>query len=128
MKELALEECVSRRWITGAEGLEDKDETTWCTPLLSHAFLGDVEVTERLLHTMLPAPIARELKQNGHVKPVLHEQATVLFADLVGFTDIASRLSPESLLEELDLDSPDKNRAAAKPAGQVILRCLLCTP
>ena len=49
LKELALEQCVSRRWITGAEGLEDKDETTWCTPLLSHAFLGDVEVTERLL-------------------------------------------------------------------------------
>jgi hypothetical protein len=49
LKELALEQCVSRRWITGAEGLEDKDETTSCTPLLSHAFLGDVEVTERLL-------------------------------------------------------------------------------
>ena len=49
LKELALEECVSRRWITGAEGLEDRDETTSCTPLLSHAFLGDVEVTERLL-------------------------------------------------------------------------------
>ena len=49
LKELALEMCVSRRWITGAEGLEDKDETTSCTPLLSHAFLGDVEVTERLL-------------------------------------------------------------------------------
>jgi hypothetical protein len=49
LKELALEQCVSRRWITGAEGLEDKDETTSCTPLLSHAFLGDVEATERLL-------------------------------------------------------------------------------
>jgi ankyrin repeat protein len=49
LKELALVESVSRRWITGAEGLEDKDETTSCTPLLSHAFLGDVESTERLL-------------------------------------------------------------------------------
>jgi hypothetical protein len=49
LKELALEQSVSRGWITGAEGLEDKDETTSCTPLLSHAFLGDVEVTERLL-------------------------------------------------------------------------------
>jgi hypothetical protein len=49
LKELALVESVSRRWITGAEGMEDKDETTSCTPLLSHAFLGDVEVTERLL-------------------------------------------------------------------------------
>jgi hypothetical protein len=49
LKELALEESVSRRWITGAEGLEDKDETTSCMPLLSHAFLGDVEATERLL-------------------------------------------------------------------------------
>ncbi len=49
LKELALAECVSRRWITSAEGLEDKDETTSCTPLLSHAFLGDVQATERLL-------------------------------------------------------------------------------
>ncbi len=49
LKELALVESVSRRWITGAEGLEDPDETTSCTPLLSHAFLGDIEVTERLL-------------------------------------------------------------------------------
>ncbi len=49
LKELALDECLSRRWIPRAEGLEDKDESTWCTPLLSHAFLGDVEVTERLL-------------------------------------------------------------------------------
>jgi hypothetical protein len=49
LKEVALDQCVSRGWITGAEGLEDKDETTSCTPLLSHAFLGDVEVTERLL-------------------------------------------------------------------------------
>ena len=49
LKELALEMCFSRGWITGAEGLEDRDETTSCTPLLSHAFLGDVEVTERLL-------------------------------------------------------------------------------
>ena len=49
LKELALVESVSSRWITGAEGLEDKDETTSCTPLLSHAFLGDVEATERLL-------------------------------------------------------------------------------
>jgi ankyrin repeat protein len=49
LKEVALVESVSRRWITGAEGLEDKDETTSCTPLLSHAFLRDVEATERLL-------------------------------------------------------------------------------
>ncbi len=63
----------------------------------------EARVTERLLHTMLPVPIARELKQKGHVKPALHENATVLFADLVGFTDIAARLSPEHLLEELEL-------------------------
>ena len=29
--------------------MEVKDETTSCTPLLSHAFLGDVEATKRLL-------------------------------------------------------------------------------
>ena len=49
LKELALVESVSRRWITCTEGLEVPDETMSCTPLLSHAFLGDVQATERLL-------------------------------------------------------------------------------
>ena len=56
LKELALVESVSRRWITDTEGLEDKDETTSCTPLLSHSFLGDVVVTELLNVSYSPVP------------------------------------------------------------------------
>jgi ankyrin repeat protein len=49
LKELALEECTSRRWITSEEQLEDKDETTSFTPLLTYSHLGEVEVAKRLL-------------------------------------------------------------------------------
>jgi hypothetical protein len=49
LQELALEECLSRRWIAGEDELEIPDETTSLTPLWTHLSLGDVKVAERLL-------------------------------------------------------------------------------
>lgn len=63
---------------------------------------AEAEATDRLLHTVLPAPVVQELKLHGAVRPRRVEGATVLFTDLVGFTDIASRMAPEALVEELE--------------------------
>ena len=51
MEELALEECVARRWVGGEdEGeLEHADETTTATPLWTQVLLGDLAAVERLL-------------------------------------------------------------------------------
>jgi len=53
--------------------------------------------SERLLLNVLPAPIAARLRRSGDVIADAHPAATVLFADLVGFTPLAGRIPPEEL-------------------------------
>lgn len=59
--------------------------------------------SDRLLLNILPQNIAEELKMNDYVEPVEIDQATILFTDFVGFTSIASELTPRQLIDELDL-------------------------
>ncbi|MGB5959045.1 MAG: adenylate/guanylate cyclase domain-containing protein [Coleofasciculaceae cyanobacterium] len=58
--------------------------------------------TDELLLNILPRKIANELKQNGKVKPVHFEAASILFTDFKDFTKLAEQLSPEALVDELD--------------------------
>ena len=58
--------------------------------------------TERLLLNVLPKPIAERLKQSQETIAENFEEATVLFADLVNFTHIASTLSPIELVNLLN--------------------------
>lgn len=58
--------------------------------------------SESLLLNILPAEIARRLKQDGETVADSHSSVTILFADLVGFTDMAARLAPEVLVSELN--------------------------
>jgi adenylate cyclase len=57
---------------------------------------------EDLLARVLPAPIVRRLKR-GHTQIADHLDAvTVVFADIVGFTPLAARLSPAEVVDLLD--------------------------
>ena len=58
--------------------------------------------SDRLLLNILPQPVAKELKANGHVEPVLYESVSVMFTDIRGFTRYASEMAPEVLVGELD--------------------------
>lgn len=59
--------------------------------------------TESLLLNILPNPIVDRLKQSSETIADSFEEVTVLFADLVGFTKLASRLSPIDLVEQLNI-------------------------
>lgn len=58
--------------------------------------------SDNLLLNILPPAIAQELKTRNKVAARKYDQATVMFTDFIGFTNIAERLSPEMLVEELD--------------------------
>lgn len=60
------------------------------------------EKSERLLLNILPGEIADELKRHGRVQPRRHDHVSMIFLDIVEFTRIAERVSPEQLIEELD--------------------------
>ncbi|HRG77656.1 MAG TPA: adenylate/guanylate cyclase domain-containing protein, partial [Leptospiraceae bacterium] len=58
--------------------------------------------SEKLLLNILPEEVAKELKENGLVKPVYYESVSVMFTDLKGFTKVAETMSVENLVKELD--------------------------
>jgi len=63
----------------------------------------EYERSESLLHNILPYSIAERLKAgNGSVIADKHEAASVLFADMAGFTERASDTSPEELVQFLN--------------------------
>jgi class 3 adenylate cyclase len=57
---------------------------------------------DTLLFSILPKETANELKETGGAKPHLYEKVTVLFSDFQGFTQIASKMQPEELVQELN--------------------------
>lgn len=57
---------------------------------------------DELLLNILPAETAAELKATGKALARQHEQVTVLFSDVVGFTQLAETLSPQELVNTLD--------------------------
>jgi len=60
------------------------------------------EKSERLLLNILPAAIAHKLKQDSHTIADNFEEVSVLFADIVGFTELSHRISPVELVSLLN--------------------------
>jgi class 3 adenylate cyclase len=59
---------------------------------------AEQEKSDRLLLNVLPKAIAERLKQGEYVIADYFKEATVLFADLVGFTVLSARFKPETLV------------------------------
>lgn len=70
--------------------------------LAEEALRAEQEKSERLLLNILPKAIADQLKQNSGYVAERFEDATVLFADIVGFTPMSARISPEELVNLLN--------------------------
>ncbi|MBT8327968.1 MAG: adenylate/guanylate cyclase domain-containing protein, partial [Bacteroidia bacterium] len=57
--------------------------------------------SDELLTNILPKETARELKETGTSSAIAHKQVTIVFADIVKFTRIASNLEPQALVKML---------------------------
>ncbi|MEO0725017.1 MAG: adenylate/guanylate cyclase domain-containing protein [Bacteroidota bacterium] len=68
----------------------------------THQLVKEKNRTVKLLHNILPKVVATELINTGKVRPRSADNVSVLFSDFVGFTQVASSISPDQLLEELN--------------------------
>lgn len=57
---------------------------------------------ERLLLNVLPAEVAAELKEKGRIQARRFESISVLFADIVGFTQRYAGVDPEEMVDQLN--------------------------
>ena len=70
--------------------------------------------TDLLLHSIMPQSVADELKRTGGVVPKRVENATVMFADFVAFTEHSERLDPLVLVRILDQYYSEFDRIVAR--------------
>ena len=59
-------------------------------------------LTEKLLFQMLPKKIATTLKERGEVSAEYFSEVSVLFSDIVNFTELGSRSSPLQIIDLLN--------------------------
>jgi len=79
-------------------------EKAYLTQLQTEKELLQVEQmkTERLILNILPKPIAERLKNNEKNISSSYPNVTILFSDLVGFTQMSSRQTPSALVSLLN--------------------------
>ncbi len=70
---------------------------------LQNALRKEQQKSENLLLNILPKAIVEELKQTQKATPMLFEQATFLFADIVRFTPMSSPMPPGDVVDLLNL-------------------------
>jgi class 3 adenylate cyclase len=70
--------------------------------LIGGKLMAQKELSESLLLNVLPGPIAQRLRAQTTIIADHHPEVTILFADLVGFTAMAGRISPDSLVQILN--------------------------
>ena len=56
---------------------------------------------DRLLHYLLPNAVIQELKTSGSYTPVIHQETSIMFCDLVDCTTKAAKMDPTVLVDEL---------------------------
>ncbi len=59
--------------------------------------------SEQMLLNILPKATADELKEKGFAVPKSYELVTVLFGDFKGFTNVAEKLTPKEIINELNI-------------------------
>jgi adenylate cyclase len=69
----------------------------------SNALLAaEKKISEDLLLNILPAEVAKELKDKGSAEAKSFDNVTVLFTDFVGFTSAGENMTHQELVNELD--------------------------
>eukprot|EP01051_Picozoa_sp_SAG22_P019471 SAG22_NODE_3605_length_1619_cov_1.309868_2_plen_222_part_01 len=57
---------------------------------------------EDLINQMLPPKVAERLRKGLKVEPEEYTEVTILFSDIVGFTDMSAKMKPELVMDMLD--------------------------
>jgi adenylate cyclase len=74
----------------------------WQNQILSQQILREQQKADALLLNILPKEIAAILKDDQRTIADHYENASILFADVVNFTPLSARLTPDELVRLLD--------------------------
>lgn len=87
------------------ERIQQLGKNAWLEKLIkerTRELYLEKEKSEQIILNILPEHTAIELKEKGKTEARYYESATLLFSDFVGFTRIASQVSPQVLVDSLN--------------------------
>lgn len=85
-----------------------------------------VRTTSDMLHDIFPKHIAEALKAGQKVEPEQHDEVTVIFSDIVRFTDISRNSTPLKVSQMLDRLYHAFDRVAQKHGVFKVEVCISC--
>jgi class 3 adenylate cyclase len=104
-KEMSAEKARKQLYIFGAGGILLLALGLWSrlhfTQKAKKAVEDERAISEGLLLNILPAEVATELKIKGEAEARMIEEATVLFTDFKGFTEMSEKLGPKDLIKDI---------------------------
>jgi Adenylate cyclase, family 3 (some proteins contain HAMP domain) len=69
---------------------------------ISRKLAYEHNLSNSLLYSMLPRDVAQTLRNGNPYEPKHHENVTLFFSDVVGFTDLCSQLPPWDIVDMLN--------------------------
>eukprot|EP00127_Corallochytrium_limacisporum_P001455 Clim_evm8s57 gene=Clim_evmTU8s57 len=69
---------------------------------MSKALNAQLEKSENLLNSMMPASVVKQLTSGGNVDSKEYDEVTVFFSDIAGFTSLSSRTPPAKMISMLN--------------------------
>lgn len=106
--EYHIEAAEQEFWFSASISPITRDSVVWVARDITEKkkaeaeLLMEQEKSERLLLNILPKAIAEQLKQSHSAIAEHFDEVTIMFADIVDFTPLSSRLSPKELVESLN--------------------------
>lgn len=68
----------------------------------NNEILKEKNKSDKLILNVLPAKVAADLKEKGKTEPELYRDTSVMFIDIVKFTEIAAQHPPQEIIKELN--------------------------
>ena len=69
---------------------------------LSKRLAIEKDLSNTLLNNMLPKKVAEELRRGKTVEPAFHENVTLFFSDIVGFTSICNQVGTWDVIDMMN--------------------------
>ncbi|CAB9515333.1 Receptor-type guanylate cyclase gcy [Seminavis robusta] len=69
---------------------------------LSKKLQMEKDLSNTLLYNMLPPTVANDLRTGNTIEPVQHDNVTLFFSDIVGFTTICAQVDPWDVIDMLN--------------------------
>lgn len=85
------------------EKVGELEEKVIKTEMLMAELKKERDRSEKLLHNILPAAIAERLSNGEDTIAEVHPEVTVLFSDIVGFTELSEKIGPSETVNMLNL-------------------------